>query len=167
MKIQSKYIITLISLLFATTLINAQSVEQLKAKAKKYDPAARLYLGLLYQEGKRVEQNDSLAAYWFQKAANQGLAEAQVLLGNCYREGRGVEKDTLKAFALYEMAAGCDASLAMDALGDCYYYGIAVERDVIRARYYYNLAAKKGYKKAKIKYDKIRFKKDEDAIIEL
>ena len=164
MKINFKKIILgLIVLSFGS--LNAQTFKLLEAKAKKGDPSSQMFLGLLYQEGKQVEKSDSLAVYWFEKSSRQGLAEAQVMLGNCYREGKGVEKDSSKAYELYEQASFCGASLALDALGDCYYYGIGVERDVIRARYYYAQAAQRGYKKSKMKYDTIRFKKDEDELI--
>ena len=45
-----------------------------------------------YKEGKYRE-----AAYWYEKAANQGNAPAQYNLGVCYENGRGVKKDLKKA----------------------------------------------------------------------
>jgi len=159
--------IILLMLLFVTCNANAQTTKQLIKKAQKGDPTAQMFLGLCYQEGKGIEQNDSLAVYWFRRSSNQGLSESQVLLGNCYRNGRGVEKDSIKAFELYENASWSEGSLAFDALGDCYYYGIGTRRDIIRARYYYQKAAKRGYKKSKIKYEKIRFCKEEDPLMDL
>ena len=164
MKIAYKSLI-ITTLLFCFFNADAQYTKVLMQKADKGDPSAQMFLGLCYQEGNGVEKNDSLAVYWFEKSARKGLSEAQVMLGNCYRYGKGVEKDSTKAFELYEQASWCGGSLGLDALGDCYYYGIAVERDVIRARYYYSKAAERGYKKSKIKYNKIRFKKDEDELI--
>ncbi|CAK0743872.1 hypothetical protein CCP3SC15_1280016 [Gammaproteobacteria bacterium] len=38
-----------------------------------------------------------MAAQWFQRAAEQGLAGAQANLGMMYRDGRGVPKDEEKA----------------------------------------------------------------------
>ncbi|MGP1515503.1 MAG: tetratricopeptide repeat protein [Bacteroidales bacterium] len=157
--------IIFVGILLYFGLINAQNINQLMAKAKKGDPSSQLFLGLCYQEGRSVQKNDSLAIYWLNKSARQGLSEAQVMLANCYKEGRGVEKDSIKAFELYEQASWSGGSLSLDAMGDCYYYGIGVQRDVIRARYYYSKAAKRGFKKSKIKYDKIRFKKDEDELL--
>ncbi len=145
---------------------NAQNIKTLMAKASKGDASSQLLLGVCYKEGSQIAKNDSLAFYWLNRSARQGLAEAQVVLGHCYKEGVGVEKDSTKALELYKLAASCESSLAFDALGDCYYYGIAVKRDIIRARYYYSKAANRGYKKSKMKYDKIRFLKDDDPLIE-
>lgn len=164
-KYYGKIIVTVLIVLFANS-IQSQTAQQYMAGAKKGDPCSQMFLALCYQEGKGVAKDDSVAVYWLEKSSRQGLAESQVILGNCYREGKGVEKDSVKAFELYEQASWCGASLGLDAMGDSYYYGIGVERDVIRARHYYALAAKKGYKKSKMKYDRIRFAKDDDAVIE-
>ena len=45
---------------------------------------AQIMLGALYNKGGAVERNDKMAAAWFEKAANQGNAEAQYQLGNLY-----------------------------------------------------------------------------------
>ena len=45
------------------------------------------------------------ATEWWQKAANQGNADAQGGLGWCYATGEGVTKDLAKAKEWYEKAA--------------------------------------------------------------
>lgn len=159
--------IIVVAMLCVVSVVYSQSANYYMQKAKKGDPTAQMFLALCYQQGKGVEKNDSLAVYWLERSSRQGLSESQVLLGHCYREGRGVKADSTKAFELYENASWSESSLSFDALGDCYYYGIGTTRDVIRSRYYYSKAAKRGYKKSKLKYEKIRFKKDEDAVIDL
>jgi TPR repeat protein len=42
---------------------------------------AQSILGVMYAFGKGVLKNDKQAVYWYQKAAEQGLAEAQYNLG--------------------------------------------------------------------------------------
>jgi hypothetical protein len=37
-------------------------------------------------------------AYWFRKAAGQGLAKAQYALGTLYVQGRGVSKDMVEGY---------------------------------------------------------------------
>ena len=51
-------------------------------------------LGLVYSNGEYgVTQNSSLAAQWYQKAAQQGFKIAERNLGLLYKAGRGVPKD--------------------------------------------------------------------------
>jgi len=46
------------------------------------DAQAQLRLGLLYYHGHGVRESDTQAAAWFQRAATQGLAEAQFQFAN-------------------------------------------------------------------------------------
>jgi TPR repeat protein len=45
------------------------------------------------------------AVYWYQKAADQGYAEAQSILGVMYANGKGVLKDDKQAVYWYQKAA--------------------------------------------------------------
>jgi TPR repeat protein len=47
-------------------------------------------LGIAYAFGKGVLKDDKQAVYWYQKAADQGYAEAQSILGIAYTIGKGV-----------------------------------------------------------------------------
>ena len=49
-------------------------------------------------------EDKTKAVSWFQKAANQGNAEAQWSLGACYINGTGIEEDEEKAFYWYKAA---------------------------------------------------------------
>ena len=62
-------------------------------------------MGVCYDNGEGVEKDKRKAFGWYERAAEQGLAEAQYNLGVCYEYGRGVEKDENKAFEWYEKAA--------------------------------------------------------------
>ena len=66
---------------------------------------AQAGLGVCYENGEGVEQDDANAAYWYRKAAEQGHADAQFNLGVCYANGRGVEQDWGKAVLWYAKAA--------------------------------------------------------------
>jgi TPR repeat protein len=50
-------------------------------------------LGYVYSEGEGVEKDAAQAVHWYQKAAEQGHAEAQHNLGTMYWRGEGVEQD--------------------------------------------------------------------------
>ena len=62
-------------------------------------------LGICFAKGYYVEQNSETAAYWFLKAARQGLATAQFNLGNCYYNGDGFSKDHERALYWHQKAS--------------------------------------------------------------
>ena len=80
-----------------------------------YNTAMEYHLGI---NGKK--QNGKKAAEWYLKAAEMGLAEAQVQLAGCYRRGWGVESDIDLAFEWYHKAAEQGNGWAQYALGDLY-----------------------------------------------
>ena len=55
-------------------------------------------------EGMGLPKDEAKAVPLFQKAADQGLAEAQGLLGTLYLEGRVVRRDRQKGCALLRAA---------------------------------------------------------------
>jgi len=60
--------------------------------------------GFMYMEGECVEQNGEKAVYWYEKAAEQGLAGSLTTLAMMYEEGKLVPQDTERARALYKKA---------------------------------------------------------------
>jgi TPR repeat protein len=62
-------------------------------------------LGVRYETGDGVSKDLGKAAELFQKAADQGFADAQYDLGVLYEMGQGVPKDFGKAAELYKKAA--------------------------------------------------------------
>jgi len=48
---------------------------------------------VIYYHGQGVHQDDKQAFEWFERAAEQGVAEAQYNLGVKYDQGQGVEQD--------------------------------------------------------------------------
>ena len=81
----------------------------------------------------------------YQKAAEQGNAEAQFNLGLCYKRGKGVTKDDAKAVYWYSKAANQGYALAQHNLGLCYKRGEGVTKDYAKAVYWYSKAANQGY----------------------
>jgi TPR repeat protein len=53
---------------------------------------AQNVLGLMYEDGKGVEQNDHEAFNLYKSAADQGLAAAQHNLARMYESGIGVDE---------------------------------------------------------------------------
>ena len=58
----------------------------------------------MYSNGEGVPQNDKEAANWYRKAANQGLAIAQVNLGVMYDNGEGIPENDVKAYSWWLLA---------------------------------------------------------------
>ena len=59
----------------------------------------------MYDNGEGVPQNYKLAAAWYRRAAEQGLAEAQDALGDMYYYGQGVTQNYIHAHSWYSLAA--------------------------------------------------------------
>jgi len=80
----------------------------------------------------------------YQKAAEQGDAEAQYHLGYCYEYGKGIAKDETQAVYWYKKAAEQgDADAQLD-LGMCYNNGTGIAKDEVQAVYWYKKAAGQG-----------------------
>ena len=65
---------------------------------------AQFNLGVLYDNGQGVPQDDAQAIIWYRKAAEQGLSQAQVNLAIMYEEGEGVDRDPVQAYVWYALA---------------------------------------------------------------
>ncbi len=127
-----------------------------------------------YHEGKGVPKDDSEAAKWFSKAAEQGHARAQCWLGVVYECGVGVPQNLIEAKGWYRKSAeqgnvqaqmayadylGKSAEAvkwyrkaaeqthvgAQYVLGDCYYKGEGVAKDYAEAVKWYRKAAERDH----------------------
>ena len=75
----------------------ATALKEWKPLAEKGDVDAQTNLGLMYQNGWGVPQDDKEAVYWYKLAAEQKHAKAQYNLGVMYALGEGVIKDYVYA----------------------------------------------------------------------
>jgi TPR repeat protein len=66
---------------------------------------AQCNLGSLIECGRGVAQNYGLAAKWYSKAADQGLAQAQCNMGRVCLHGRGVAQSDVEAVRWFKKAA--------------------------------------------------------------
>lgn len=73
--------------------------------ARKKDARAMYLVGVMYETGRGVPQDDPTAAGWLEAAARGGNASAQYALARMTIEGRGVEKSRDKGVALLRAAA--------------------------------------------------------------
>lgn len=80
------------------------------------DALAMNHLGVMYEEGRGVAQNDAEAVRWYRKGAAGGNALAMNNLGFMYEEGRGVAQDYAEALRWYLKAAARGDELAVSQL---------------------------------------------------
>ena len=90
-------------------------------------------IALLYRGGLGVEQDQTKAMEWYEKAAEQGDATSMIAIAVLYRDGLGVEQDGTKAIEWFEKAAEAGISECYRWIGLMYYYGNGVEQDYTKA----------------------------------
>jgi TPR repeat protein len=82
----------------------AAEVAIVRPLAEKGHAFAQFNLGVLYDRGQGVPQDNALAMQWYQKAAEQGLPQALVNLAIMYEEGQGVPVDLMRAYFWFALA---------------------------------------------------------------
>ena len=96
-----------------------------------------------------MTKDPAKAAEWYQKAAEQGYAQAQNRLGECYFYGQGKPENKFAAVKWYEKAAEQGIANAQYSLGYCYEKGYGVTKDKEQAMQWYKKAADQGHESAK------------------
>ena len=91
-----------------------------------------------------VEQDYERAAFWFEKAAENGIANASYNLGVLHHQGLGFSPDVNKAMTWYQDAASKGHPEAQYNLGIAYIEGIGVPYDPVTAANYFENAANNG-----------------------
>ena len=119
-----------------------QAFPKLKAAAEKGHKKAQYRVGLCYDKGRGVTEDDAKAVAWYQKAVDQGYAKAQYQLGKCYKNGEGIAKDEKKAVELFMLAAKQDNGDAQYQLAKCYLKGKGVAKDEAKAKAWLKKAVK-------------------------
>lgn len=144
--------------------------------ANRGDGWAQYYMGLIYEAGQGVPQDDRAALAWYLKAANsrQRFVEGSKLIGHpdakfraglFHYLGRGTEPDLYKAFNLWSSAGGRGHAEAL------YNLGVLSETTEERklqsdrlAWQYYHLAAEQGHPDALAQRDRVAGKLSERQI---
>ena len=113
-------------------------------------PAAQASLGVMYRNGQGIPKDDAQAVFWFQKAADQGLATAQGYLGYMYLEGGGVKHDDAAGAAWMLKAAQQGVPWAQYSIGFLYDNARGLPHDAETALEWYRKAADNGNSDAKL-----------------
>jgi localization factor PodJL len=116
----------------------------LRTAAVKGDPTAEFEVAVRFADGRRVSQDLTAAAEWFERAAKQGLVPAQFRLGGLSEKGLGVKKDLDAARRLYSAAAQAGHAKAMHNLAVLHAEGIDGKPDYATAARWFRKAADYG-----------------------
>jgi len=112
--------------------------------AKNGNPLAQGALGMMYDQGQGVPQSHTIAAQWYLKAAEQGVAPAQNLLGIDYKDGTGVKQDYGQAAYWFMQAAQQGFAQSQTAVGGFYENGWGFPQDSGAAFFWFSKAAEQG-----------------------
>lgn len=129
------------------------AVRLLEPLARAGNPVAQTRLATLYYHGHGVRESDAQAQQWFERAARQGLAEAQFNLGNMYAYGlaqvpQGQDPQRLAAQWIFEAARQGHAD-AQYSLGILFLTGSGVTQSAQEARKWIGRAAEQGHADAR------------------
>ena len=136
-------------ILILTALLTFQAAaapefDEMMKLANESNSAAQFNLGVMYDNGDGVPQNDAEAVEWYRKAAELGLVDAQVILGNRYHDGKGVPQNDAEAIEWYRKAAAQGNTDAQNNLGAMHENGKGVPQNDAEAVKWYRKAAELG-----------------------
>ena len=113
--------------------------------AETGNASAQVNLGIIYNQGHGVIQDDKEAAKWFKLAAEQGYSPGQWRLAIMYKTGTGVVQDYKEAAKLYKLVAEQGDAYAQNALGFMFSNGFGVPQDNVKAYLWFAVAGDSGY----------------------
>ena len=122
----------------------ATALSEWRPLAKHGDARAQFDLGIMYEYGRGVVQNDVEALNWYRKAANQNVAAAQYRLAVLHENGWGVAQNHAEAVKWYSKAAAQGHALAQHDLAFMYFEGTGVPQDYIRAYMWLKISVVQG-----------------------
>lgn len=116
------------------------SYEDYIGPANEGNASAQFYIGLIYEQGRGVPEDEQKAIEWYHKAAEGGFTSAQKNLANRYFLGKGVKKDFKQAVYWWSKAAEEEEEMSLFMLGKCYENGLGVQKNYLESILYYQRA---------------------------
>ena len=95
---------------------NHDAFEAYRRAAELGSGAAKVNIGILYQQGRRFEKSDAKARAWFRDAAETGIPEGMYCYAVALDNGIGGSPDAAAARTWYVKAAERGTAKARDAL---------------------------------------------------
>ncbi len=119
-----------------------------KPLADAGDARAQSNIGVMYDNGSVVAEDDAEATRWFTLSAEAGFPTGQFNLANMYKNGAGVAQNLTNANRWYQAAARQGHPQAQMALMQAYYFGNGVTQDHALAYMWLVIAAEAGHQAA-------------------
>lgn len=119
-------------------------IEPLRQSALAGSAEAQFELGLIFEYGRGVEQDDAQAAYWYKQSADQDFPDSLYRLAVFSDNGWGQPVNKERAFKLYKSAAEKGHTLAQHDVAMMYYQGSGVRQDVVQAYKWLKIAELNG-----------------------
>ncbi len=94
----------------------ATALQEWMPLAEAGDKRAQYNIGLMYEYGRGVTEDQHKAFKWYWRAAEGGAVLAQHNLGMMYATGRAVSIDMIEAYKWFHVAAKAGFALSVDAL---------------------------------------------------
>jgi TPR repeat protein len=94
--------------------------------AMKRDINAMYEIGIKYQDGDDLPQDDDLSLKWIKRPARGGLEKAQLIMGEMYKEGKLIEQNYHKASVWYKKRPLRKSDVFQYNLGMLYFDGYGV-----------------------------------------
>jgi hypothetical protein len=122
--------------------LTAPDLDRVRQQASVGDARSQALLGLVYEMGAAGVMADPVQALsWFTRAAEQGIAWAEIWAGDFYYTGStGVPKDLYKAVELYKSAAEHGSPAAAFYVGRMYFFGEGVAMNMAEAARWFHRA---------------------------
>ncbi len=121
---------------------------------------ALLAIGYMMANGELGQASHHKAVEAFQKAADEGVIEANTSLAYAYLTGKGVKEDPEAAFHHYRRAAEGGDEAAYVGLGHLYDHGIGVDKSTGVAKTWYERAARSGNVDAQLRLVGVYLRED-------
>lgn len=141
-----KRTVFLLFLFLPSVLLAEVDLDKLRAQAEQGDAWAQLNLGAAYDNAMGIPRDVDKAILWYEKAAEQGLAEAQFNLAHIL-----VDEDISAARAARWMAKAAEQGMpdAEYLMGVIYAEGIGVAPDEAESRRWLQKAIAQGHSDAR------------------
>lgn len=125
-----------------------KAFEELHPLARKGNPTAQTYIGLMFFDGNGVSQDRKEAYDWLRKAAEQGNRVSQFYLGLMRYFGDGVPTNLNEAKHWFQNLAEQGDANGQYYLGVMLYRGEGGPEDIYMARKWFQKSAAQGNKEA-------------------
>jgi TPR repeat protein len=126
---------------------NEASLKNLAMTAMMGDRNAMYEIGIKYQDGLDLPQDDELSFQWMKRAGRENLPKAQIRMGKFYEKpgvGDIVDTDYYKASVWYKKGASRKHHELQFHYGRMYYRGRGVQNNDLMAFKWFTLSAEQG-----------------------